>query len=151
MDTTATSVDEMIALGERLGRLLNGGEVIELVGDVGAGKTTFVKGLARGLGIDDAIQSPTFTISRRYDARQGLSLVHYDFYRLVDAGIMAAELHEAIRDSSNITVIEWAEVISGVLPRDVLRITITATSEESRALRLVANGLDSMAIIRGML
>lgn len=150
MDTTATSVDEMISLGERLGRLLNGGEVIELVGDVGAGKTTFVKGIARGLGIDEAIQSPTFTISRRYDADRGLSLVHYDFYRLIDAGIMAAELQEAIRDTSNVTVIEWAEVVAGVLPQDVLRIIISATSEESRALRFVASGLDSVAIIKDL-
>src|SRR5665647_571424 len=93
-----TSEQEMRTLGEKLGLLLKGGEVIELVGDVGAGKTTFVKGLAHGLAIDEDVQSPSFTISRVYDARDDLQLAHYDFYRLNDAGIMANELTETTQD-----------------------------------------------------
>jgi tRNA threonylcarbamoyladenosine biosynthesis protein TsaE len=126
-------------LGEKIGRLLKGGEVIELVGDVGAGKTTFVKGLAVGLAIEETVQSPTFTISRIYDARGGLSLAHYDFYRLNDAGIMADELAETTKDPASITVIEWADIVEGVLPNDRLRITFTAPTETTRRLQITGS------------
>lgn len=127
------------ALGTKLGRLLRGGEVIELVGDVGAGKTTFVKGLAKGLDIDEAVQSPSFTISRVYDARDGLMLAHYDFYRLSDAGIMANELAETTKDPATITVIEWADIVEGVLPTERLRITFTAPTETTRNLKVLGS------------
>jgi tRNA threonylcarbamoyladenosine biosynthesis protein TsaE len=130
------SEQETRVLGEKLGRLLKGGEVIELVGDVGAGKTTFVKGLARGLGIDEDVQSPSFTISRVYDARDNLQLAHYDFYRLSDAGIMADELAETTQDPESITVIEWADIVEGVLPEHRLRMTFISPSETTRKLNL---------------
>lgn len=130
------SEQETRSLAEKLGRLLRGGEVIELVGDVGAGKTTFVKGLALGLGIDEDVQSPSFTISRVYDARDDLQLAHYDFYRLNDAGIMANELTETTEDPACITVIEWADIVEGVLPTHRLHITFTAPSETTRSLTL---------------
>ncbi|RWZ78261.1 MAG: tRNA (adenosine(37)-N6)-threonylcarbamoyltransferase complex ATPase subunit type 1 TsaE [Candidatus Microsaccharimonas sossegonensis] len=130
------SVQEMQSFGENIGRLLQGGEVIELAGDVGAGKTTFVKGLARGLEIDEDVQSPSFTISRVYTARNALQLAHYDFYRLNDAGIMASELSETTTDPKSITVIEWAEIVEDILPEHRLRITFTAPTETSRTLVL---------------
>jgi tRNA threonylcarbamoyladenosine biosynthesis protein TsaE len=123
-------------LGETLGLLLRGGEVIELVGDVGAGKTTFVKGLALGLSIDEDVQSPSFTISRVYEARDDLELAHYDFYRLNDAGIMANELTETTQDPQMITVIEWADIVEGVLPENRIRITFTAPTETTRTLTI---------------
>jgi len=134
------SEQEMRALGEKLGGLLKGGEVIELVGDVGAGKTTFTKGLAVGLGIDEDVQSPSFTISRVYDARDGLLLSHYDFYRLSDAGIMANELKETTQDPTAVTVIEWADIVDGVLPETRLLIEFAAPTETTRNLTL--NGSD---------
>ncbi|MCA9334779.1 tRNA (adenosine(37)-N6)-threonylcarbamoyltransferase complex ATPase subunit type 1 TsaE, partial [Candidatus Saccharibacteria bacterium] len=73
---------QMQDLGSVLGKTLTGGETIELVGDVGAGKTTFVRGVARGMHVDETVQSPSFTISRIYEATEGRRLVHYDFYRL---------------------------------------------------------------------
>ena len=124
------------SLGETLGLLLCGGEVIELVGDVGAGKTTFVKGLAVGLAIDEDVQSPSFTISRVYEARDDLQLAHYDFYRLNDAGIMANELAETTQDPQTITVIEWADIVEGVLPENRIRITFTAPTEITRTLTI---------------
>ncbi len=127
---------EMRAFGEKLGRLLKGGEVLELIGDVGAGKTTLTKGIARGLDVDEDVQSPSFTISRVYSARGGLSLAHYDFYRLNDAGIMANELHETIHDPSSITIIEWAAVVEGILPPERIRIIITAPSSTARRLEI---------------
>lgn len=126
----------MRTFGEKLGRLLKGGEVLELIGDVGAGKTTLTKGIARGLDIDEDVQSPSFTISRVYSARDGLTLAHYDFYRLHDAGIMANELHETINDPASITIIEWAQVVEGILPDNRIRITITAPSATARQLEI---------------
>jgi tRNA threonylcarbamoyladenosine biosynthesis protein TsaE len=133
------SDDEMKQFGQKLGKLLKGGEIIELIGDVGAGKTTLAKGIAAGLAIDEDVQSPSFTISRVYDARGGLHLAHYDFYRLHDAGIMANELHETIHDPQTITIVEWADIVSGVLPKDRLSIHITPTSETGRHIELKAN------------
>lgn len=133
---------DMKAFGSQLGALLRGGEVIELVGDVGAGKTTLTKGIADGMRIDEDIQSPSFTINRVYDAPSGVRLAHYDFYRLHDAGIMADELHETIHDPRTTTVIEWAEIIAGVLPDDRLTITIysTAGDEHARRVEIAAGG-----------
>ena len=129
-----TNEQETRTLGERLGVLLKGGETLELIGDVGAGKTTFVKGLALGLGIEEDVQSPSFTISRLYDARDNLQLAHYDFYRLSDAGIMADELTETTQDPTVVTVIEWADIVEGVLPKDRLSIMFTSPTETSRHL-----------------
>lgn len=123
-------------LGKTIGSALKGGEVFELVGDVGAGKTTFVKGLALGLGIDDDVQSPSFTISRVYDARDTLQLAHYDFYRLTDPGILADELHEIVGDTGTVTVIEWADIVEGVLPEGHFRLQFTASSETTRRIEL---------------
>jgi len=126
----------MRILGEQLGSRLRGGEIIELIGDVGAGKTTLVKGIGRGLKIDEDIQSPSFTVSRVYPARDHLTLAHYDFYRLNDAGIMADELAEAVTDSNTIVVIEWGDIIGGVLPGDYIRLSINPVDEVTRALEL---------------
>lgn len=137
------SEQEMKQFGAKLGAVLGGGEVIELVGDVGAGKTTFTKGVATGLGIRETVQSPSFTISRVYDAPNDLHLVHYDFYRLQDAGIMADELHETLHDPMAITIIEWAGIVDGVLPLDHLTIAIASPTETDRRIELSAGGTES--------
>ena len=128
---TISSSEDMISFGQELGNSLKGGEVIELIGDVGAGKTTFTKGLAKSLGITDEIQSPTFTISRVYEGTKN-NLVHYDFYRLNDAGIMAIEMQDVIDDPNNITVIEWGEPIREVLPKKYITVKIKIISENIR-------------------
>ncbi len=138
---------DMKRLGEKLGILLMGGEIIELVGDVGAGKTTLTKGIARGLTIDEDIQSPSFTISRVYDARDGLTLAHYDFYRLQDAGVMADELHETLHTPTAITIIEWADIVSGVLPAERLSIRIAPISEDVRKVEIKAMGEKAAKIL----
>ncbi len=134
------SESEMKHVGVKLGALLRGGETIELVGDVGAGKTTLTKGIGEGLGVTDDIQSPSFTISRVYDARDSLRLAHYDFYRLHDAGIMAHDLEETIGDLKTVTVIEWADVAQGVLPPERLSIHITSPTETKRELHMSTQG-----------
>ncbi|HSW77523.1 MAG TPA: tRNA (adenosine(37)-N6)-threonylcarbamoyltransferase complex ATPase subunit type 1 TsaE [Candidatus Chromulinivoraceae bacterium] len=138
---------EMKAFGKKLGALLGGGEILELIGDVGAGKTTLTKGIAAGMEVDDDVQSPSFTISRVYETPKDLSLAHYDFYRLQDAGIMAAELHEAVRDPRTVTIIEWAEIVGGVLPLDRISITIASPRETTRTLELKAGGEKSTQLL----
>jgi tRNA threonylcarbamoyladenosine biosynthesis protein TsaE len=135
-----TSEDAMKTFGVRLGGLLVGGEILELVGDVGAGKTTLTKGIAAGLGVNEDVQSPSFTISRVYDGRHDLQLAHYDFYRLNDAGIMASELHETIHDPRTVTVIEWAGIVGGVLPTDRITLMIASPQETVRVVELTAGG-----------
>ena len=119
-------------LAQKIGATLKGGEVFQLIGDVGAGKTTFVKGLAKGLDVEDEVQSPSFTISRTYDGRDDLQLVHYDFYRLNDPGIMANELAEMVHDPKTITVIEWADIVENVLPEKHFTISFQSPSENTR-------------------
>lgn len=140
----------MIAFGARIGAQCVGGEVIELVGDIGAGKTTFTKGLAAAMGIDDDIQSPTFTISRVYDANDGKILAHYDFYRLDDAGIMSAELAESVHDDHTVTVIEWGSIITDILPADRLTIEITPQDKEMRVVTVTADGEKSRRVMKGV-
>lgn len=113
--------------------------VIELVGDVGAGKTTFTKGLARGLEITEEITSPTFTISKVYKNSHGQKLVHYDFYRLENPGIMVEDLFENLQDPHTVTVIEWADTVSEILPANHLRLEILINDDGSRTLNLIKN------------
>lgn len=140
-------MDEMLKLGQKLGMFLQGGEMIELVGDVGAGKTTLVKGIALGLEIDEPIQSPTFTISRLYEARDDIQLAHYDFYRLQDAGIMNDEIHEVLNDPLSVTIVEWAGAVKGILPDDRLTITLSSPSETQRQLIFDAQGEVSRSLM----
>lgn len=138
---------EMKSLGAKLASLFQGGEVLELVGDVGAGKTTLTKGIAAGLGVDDDVQSPSFTISRIYPARDGLQLAHYDFYRLSDAGILNDELVEVSQDPKTILVIEWAEIVNGVLPADRLSLHISAIADTVRRVEIIAGGIKSKSVL----
>lgn len=130
----------MRQFGERLGQQVTGGQVLELVGDVGAGKTTLVRGIALGMGVDETVQSPSFTINRVYDGTNGRRLVHYDFYRLQDPGIMANELAEAVADKDNVIIIEWGDVIEQILPTDRLTIRITSPSETTREIEIISGG-----------
>lgn len=132
----------MKQLGEAIGRSVSGGEVLELVGDIGAGKTTLTKGIARALGINEPVQSPTFTISRVYDSPKGLRLAHYDFYRLGEAGIMGDEIREAMDDDS-VVVVEWAGAVDDDLPEDRLVVKITTISEEERLVEFHPGGKKS--------
>ncbi len=118
-------------IGEQVGRKLRGGEVIELLSDLGGGKTTFVRGLARGAGSQSHVSSPTFKISNEYETLKG-HIVHYDFYRLTEAGPMEHELTEAFSDPHNVYVVEWGDVVKDVLPKERLTIQIRTKSEAER-------------------
>lgn len=129
------STEEMIEFGKEIGSNLEGGSVLELIGDVGAGKTTFTKGLALGLGVLETVQSPTFTISRVYEG-DNLTLSHYDFYRLNDYGIMKMELAENLSDPQNITVVEWAGELADILPKKHLKLIFESISEDKRLVKV---------------
>lgn len=102
-----------------------------MVGDLGCGKTTFVKGLAKGIGVTDLVTSPSYTISNQYKGNN-LTLYHYDLYRLSDAGIIMNEIKEVIYEYSAVAVIEWAEILRDVLHADSLAVDIRVISKHHR-------------------
>lgn len=124
------SREATISLGEALGKQLTAGDVLVLDGDLGAGKTTFTKGLAKGLAIPDIIKSPTFTIIHEYhDGR--LPLYHMDAYRLENGGGEDLGLEEYF-DSNGVSVVEWAEFVEDELPDDFLAIHFKRTADENK-------------------
>jgi tRNA threonylcarbamoyladenosine biosynthesis protein TsaE len=134
--TVSTSSNATEQLGEQLGRRLKGREVIELVSDLGGGKTTLVHGLARGIGSQDHVSSPTFKISNEYSSKQ-LTLYHFDFYRLQDPGVVAHELHDVLDDPSAVVVVEWSDIVQHVLPEGRLTIELQATGENQRHISIM--------------
>ncbi len=122
---------EMIAYGEKIGKNLQAPAAIELIGDVGAGKTTIVKGIAKGLGILEPVTSPSFTVSKVYQGPY-CRLVHYDFYRLSEPGIISDELSESLEDQEAVVVVEWGESVRGILPPRHQVIQIKHISEHER-------------------
>lgn len=139
---------DTLALGRKLGRLLRGGEIIELVGDVGAGKTMLTRGIAEGMGVEEVVQSPSFTISRLYSGRGDNRLAHYDFYRLKHAGIMSDELADAIDSKDTSIIIEWSDTVKDILPRDRLVISISTNGENRRIFNITASGTVSRKLLK---
>lgn len=127
-----SSAVAMFDFGREFSAKISAPAVIELIGDVGAGKTTFTQGLASGLGISAPLTSPSFTISKRYPLPTGGELIHYDFYRLVDAGIMADELAEAISAPENIILLEWADTVGDILPSTSIKLKFTILPSGAR-------------------
>lgn len=142
--TVSTSSADTERLGELLGQKLKGGEVLELRSDLGGGKTTFVKGLARGLGAKSNVSSPTFTLSRIYQAGD-LEIHHYDFYRLNEAGIMADEIAESVANPKVVTIVEWADIVESVLPKDHLSLELKPTANDPDERQLIFSYPESMA------
>lgn len=148
--TTTTSLSNTLELGEKIGRLLRGGETIELASDLGGGKTVLVKGIARGLDYAGEVTSPTFTISRVYRVRDGLELHHFDFYRLDRHDIVAAELAEVVGDPQIIVAVEWAGNAGDAMPKERVRIDIEATNENTRHIKVAALEAKFNYIIEGL-
>ena len=136
---TTKSDIETIALGSKLGSLLQGGEFIALTGDLGGGKTQFTKGIASGLGVSETIVSPTFTIERIYKAKE-FELHHFDLYRVFNDKEIASEIADLEKDDKNIIVIEWPENIEGITPSEVLTIDFKYLADNERELILKPQG-----------
>jgi tRNA threonylcarbamoyladenosine biosynthesis protein TsaE len=136
---------ETEAVGEALGAQLRLGDLVVLTGDLGTGKTTFTKGLARGLGVTDRVTSPTFTIVQEYDGR--VPVAHVDVYRLE----RIQELHDFGFEElleTRVTVVEWGEAIALVLPRDRIDIRIAmdeARGDDARVVEIAPTGMSWQA------
>lgn len=142
-DVITKSAEETQGLGEKLAASLKSGDVLALHGNLGSGKTTFVQGLAKGLGISQRIISPTFIIMRSYTIKKFRSkddkplsekmFYHVDLYRIRNAtDIEGLGLQEIMEDKHAIVVIEWAEKIEKFLPKQTKRIYFTYRNEHER-------------------
>jgi len=131
------AVEETTRLGERLALLVKPGDVITLEGDLGAGKTAFTKGIARGLGVKRTVSSPTFTIIKEYEGE--LPFYHMDVYRLEhsDEDIGFAEYF----NGDGVSVVEWAQFIKDFLPSERLNIHIKYMDENTRMLTFSPKGV----------
>ncbi|MCL2555491.1 MAG: tRNA (adenosine(37)-N6)-threonylcarbamoyltransferase complex ATPase subunit type 1 TsaE [Firmicutes bacterium] len=131
------SIKETFLMGKNLAKDLKGGDIVCLSGDLGAGKTVFVKGVANGLEIKGEINSPTFSIMNIYNAK-GFDLIHYDMYRIENE--LEAEhmgLDENFGAKKNICIIEWAENIKGLLENyKIIEVKIIKIDEVTRSIEL---------------
>lgn len=130
---TYSSEDTMM-VGEQLAEQLPSGSTLILNGDLGVGKTTLVRGIAKGLNIKDVVQSPTFNIMKVY-FKADRPLIHIDAYRLSDNNVDIG-LDEYIGYESGITVIEWPQFISDLIPDNKIEITISRLSESEREITI---------------
>lgn len=137
---TVRNLDETTALGRRLGARLFPGAVVALVGQLGAGKTHLVRAVAEGLSIanPDVVSSPTFVLIQEYDAR--LPIYHFDAYRLsTEAEFAELGAHEYFA-GQGVCLIEWADKVRGVLPKEHLEIRMHITGTESRRIEMQGHG-----------
>lgn len=136
MQVITNNYNETIEYGYKLGSLLKSGDVILLAGDLGAGKTTFTKGIGKALGITRVINSPTFTIVKEYHG--DLTLYHLDLYRLDGLGD-DFDLEEYF-NSDGVTVCEWPDNVKEIIPDEYLMIEIFRTEGDGRIIKLTPNG-----------
>ena len=116
-------------LGEKIGQMAKPGMVISLTGDLGVGKTVFTQGLAKGLGIEEPVNSPTFTIVQVYEEGR-LPLYHFDVYRIGDIEEMDEIGYEDYFYGEGVCLIEWADLIREILPEQMCRVTIEKNLEK---------------------
>lgn len=126
--------EDMIKLGNRFGQAAKAGMVISLRGSLGAGKTVFARGVARSLGIQEAIVSPTFTLVQEYDGR--IPMYHMDLYRISSQEDFEMIGGEDMLYSDGICLIEWSEVINDMLPKGTIFINITVNPDQSRTVMI---------------
>jgi len=140
--------------GAALGRLLQPGDVVALLGDLGAGKTTLVQGLAQGLGITEPVTSPTFTLAHEYPAQ--VPLFHFDPYRLNAPGDMVDLGFEEYLERGGVVVVEWADKIETLLPEDRLTVrlelltgpeVVDTYEETARQLEVAGAGVRSRQLL----
>jgi len=123
------SADETIAAGHELAQTLSSGAVVALVGELGAGKTHFSKGFARGLGVDpDSVSSPTFTLLNEYSGND-LELYHFDFYRLEDVSELDGLGWDEIIEAGGIVLAEWASMFPDVFPPETVWVELSHTDD----------------------
>ena len=128
MEYISNSPTETEALGEALAARLTAGTVVAFTGDLGAGKTAFTRGLARGLGVPDRVTSPTFTIVNEYEGGR-LPLFHFDLYRLGDPEELFDIGWEDYLSRGGVCAVEWSEQVADALPEGTVYVTLTRHPE----------------------
>lgn len=146
----SVSETETISFGERLGKLLAPGHVIALLGELGAGKTTMVKGIVLGLGVTDrrAVKSPTFALVHRYEGR--MPVYHFDAYRLESTQEMLDIGSDEMIYGDGVSIVEWADRVPGCLPKEYLEITLVSISEYERNIEMCSYGKEYDRIIQNI-
>lgn len=138
IEVLAKNEEQTMAIGQKLAQSMVVPQVVSLVGDLGAGKTTFAKGFAKGLGISKMVTSPTFTILNEY-LEGKTKMYHFDMYRLEseeEARAVGFETYFDLSSLDGITIVEWAENTKGILPKSYLRVTIEKVSDEERKITI---------------
>ncbi len=145
---TLNNIDETIKLGALLGRLLKPGDIIALSGELGSGKTTLTKGIAKGMGVKDSkyVNSPSFVIVKEHKGR--IPLYHFDVYRLDDPSDLDTVGYKEYFYGKGVTVIEWADKIPQLLPEDRLEINLSVKSETKREVVLITHGIKSENLLK---
>lgn len=139
MEIISYNTEETMALGQRLAKTLPKQSILCLYGDLGSGKTTFVKGLAEGLGIESRlVNSPTFVLLNVYQGKR--PLYHFDFYRLQSTEEIAAIGYDEFLYGEGIAVIEWSERFGPFLPSEHLRLEFIFKNETERLIKIEAKG-----------
>ena len=126
------SPEETIALAEKIGAKLRPGDIIAYRGDLGAGKTTFTRGLAAGMGIKELVTSPTFALVHDYEGK----LIHFDMYRIMDENELETTGFYDYPQDECVFAIEWSENIEAALPPQTMFLTLERTGDESRHITL---------------
>jgi len=134
MTIITSSESDTIREGEKLGRSLARGAVVALYGGLGAGKTAFARGLAAGLGIDEAVSSPTFTIVNEYPGK--IPLFHFDMYRLESESELFDIGWDDYLERGGVCAVEWSEKVPGAFPHDVITVNIEIISDDKRRIEM---------------
>ena len=141
MTIISNSWEQTFEAGKTLAKKLSPGDVIAFHGDLGAGKTVFVRGLAEGLGLDARVTSPTFTIVNEYEGGR-LPLFHFDMYRLADADALFDIGWEDYLDRGGVCAVEWSEQVADAMPEDTVYVTIARCPEADHWRTITIEGVD---------
>ena len=142
MQRYSKSPAETEAIGQDLAARLSPGTVVAFTGDLGAGKTAFVRGMARGLGIPQRVTSPTFTIVNEYDGPT--PLFHFDMYRLADADALFDIGWEDYLDRGGVCAVEWSENVADAMPDGTVYVTIQRAPEGENARKITITGGEAL-------
>ena len=146
LECKAESAANTKGLGERIGRLLRPGDIVLLFGELGAGKTTLVQGIARGMGIQDSVTSPTFTLIQEYGPA-GRKLIHVDPYRLGSHEDLLGIGIDEYLESDDVLVVEWGERLGKLTPAERLELKIEVLEQETRRIVLTSYGVKYLALV----
>jgi tRNA threonylcarbamoyladenosine biosynthesis protein TsaE len=137
LKSISNSVEETAGIGAKLAKKLKRGDVVALIGELGAGKTVLTKGIARGLGVKDIryVNSPTFVIIKEYKGK--IPLYHFDLYRLNRSSALDSESYEEYFYGDGIAVIEWADKIKKLLPERHIEVRLSVLGEKRRKIEII--------------